>query len=490
MHSKIKKSDIWQNIYARLLLYFAAALVFAYFGGLSFSDDGLRHIAFAAHGDIMHSWADVFPHSLFFKDYDPWWPWHAILRFYLLFFPVESVHIALNASVYFALFTLLDRLLVYEGGLREDYLSIMLVLIIVSLSSSKYINLRPDLLSGLFLIAGLLLRQRYLLLFLLSALYGSSYYLFFLYTGSLALSFLLLGERKAFLSLVAGSVVALGVHLAVGGERFLQTVLYLLSDQSLREGLKVSEGEPLVGFLAGVNYFVLVGVVLSGVFFLAYRFKAYFQKRPLALLLLVMSPLWLAQVRYYYLLKPLFLALFVMEFWRIANFLLARGVGYYLRRFVHILKSLHTNTLLTTALLLYTLFVLGAVNTLKDKSAQLEQFAFYKEKRFENKTILLNALTTDIYFALYLNPTLHFVPSCSIGWFEPNEEMKKLYIQMQKKEGINEVQTAKLAKYVGASYYIHIMHNPRGRLTFEKLEREGIHPVEILHNRTIFKVEK
>ena len=490
MHVKIRKSDIWSSFSIRFLFYLFAALLFAYFGGLSFCDDGLRHIAFAAHSDIMRSWGEVFPHSLFFKEYDPWWAWHGILRFYLHFFSYETVHIAVNSTVYLLLFLLLDRLLVREGKFRENYLTVMLVLMVVSLSSVKYINLRPDLLSGLFLMAGLLLRDRFFWLFALTVLYGSSYYLFFLYTGSLALTYLLIKERRSFAALFLGSMVALLVHLYVGGSYFVKTVFYLLSDQSLREGLGVSEGAPLFGFLANLNYFVLVALLLGGVFYLAYRYNDYFKRRPLALLLLVTSPLWVAQVRYLYLLKPLFLILFLMEFWHLAAFLLSRGVRYYLRRFVHILKTLHRNILLTSVLLIYTAITLGAVNSLKENSHLLKRYAFYKDKSFDNKTILLNTLSSEIYFALYLNPTLHFVPSCSIGWFEQNRSMKDLYIKMQKKEGIDEFQTAKLARYVGASYYIHIMHNPEGRLSFAKLKKAGIVPIAILHDRIIFKIKK
>ena len=486
----IKKYDIWSNFSIRFLFYLFAALLFAYFGGLSFCDDGLRHIAFAAHSDIMRSWGEVFPHSLFFKEYDPWWAWHGVLRFYLHFFSYETVHIAINTSVYLLLFLLLERLLVSEGGLKENYLIIMLVLIIVSLSSAKYINLRPDLLSGLYLIAGLLLRKKLFWLFVLSFLYGSSYYLFFLYTGALALTYLLIGERRSFAAIFLGSVGALFIHLYVGGEYFLKTVLYLLSDQSLREGLEVSEGKPLLGFLGDVNYFVLVALLLGIVFFLAYRYNDYFTKRPLALLLLVTSPLWVAQVRYFYLLKPLFLALGAIEFWSMSRLLLSRSLLYYLRRFIHILKTLHKNNLITTSLLLYTTLTLGIVNTLKDNSKLLHKYAFYKVKRFTDKTILLNALSGEIYFALYLNPTLHFVPSCSIGWFENNAKMKKIYIKMQTASGIDEVQTAKLARYVGASYYIHIMHNPEGRLSFAKLKKAGIVPIAIVHDRIIFKIKK
>jgi len=486
----IRKSDIWNSLYVRLLFYFFAATLFAYFGGLSFSDDGLRHIAFAAHKEIMHSWADVFPHSLFFKEYDPWWPWHGILRFYLSFFSYSTVHIAINTSVYFLLFALIDRLLVREGGFKENYLIVILVLVTVLFSDIKYVNLRPDLLSGLFLMAGLLLRKNFWGLLLLSALYGSSYYLFFLYTGALALTYLLIGERKSFTGIVVGSLVALLVHLYVGGEYFLKTVLYLLEDQSLREDLEVNEGKPLFGFLGGINYFVLVTFLLGLVVLLAYRFSRYFKKRPLALLLLVTSPLWMAQARYYYLLKPLFFLLFVMEFQTLSQLFLSRKVRYFFMRLIHILKNLQKKNILTTLLLLYTAVVLGTVNMGSDNSKTLQQDAFYKQKRFDGKTILLNGLSAEIYFALYLNPTLHFVPSCSIGWFENNKKMKKLYIEMQKESGIDEAQTAKLAHYVGASYYIHIMHNPKSNLSFSKMKKEGLVPVEILHDRVIFKVIK
>jgi len=84
--------------------FYCIIRVYANFANLSAGDDGLRHIAFAAHENIMHSWGQAFPHSLFFKNYDPWFVWDKLIAFFLLLFPYQSVHIAINITVLFTLF--------------------------------------------------------------------------------------------------------------------------------------------------------------------------------------------------------------------------------------------------------------------------------------------------------------------------------------------------------------------------------------------------
>ena len=148
------------NLYQKLIIYFISAYVFAYFADFTMTDDGLRHIAFAAHPNVMNSWAEVFPHSLFMSDYDPWHVWHAIVAFYLQFFSVDTLHVAINTSSLFLLMIFIDLLLTKYSKVNFGTLSIIVVLSIVLLGSSRYINLRPDLLSGLYLMAALLLTKR------------------------------------------------------------------------------------------------------------------------------------------------------------------------------------------------------------------------------------------------------------------------------------------------------------------------------------------
>jgi hypothetical protein len=122
---------------------------------------------------------------------------------------------------------------------------------------------------------------------------------------------------------------------------------------------------------------------------------------------------------------------------------------------------------------------------------EVEEARFFEDKKFNNKTILLNRLHVDVYKGLYVNPTLKFIPSCSIGWFDnSNEEMKDIYIRMIKEKGISEIELKKLIKYVNADIYIHYLNNKKQALNFDKLISLGIEPKMIYHNRIIFKIDK
>ena len=477
------------NLYQKLIIYFISAYVFAYFADFTMGDDGLRHIAFATYPDVMKSWADVFPNSLFMSDYDPWHVWHAILAFYLQFFSVDTLHVAINTSSLFLLMIFIDLLLTKYSKVKFGTLSIIVVLSIVLLGSSRYINLRPDLLSGLYLMAALLLTKRHIALFLITLLYAPSYYLFFLYTGSMGLVYLVLKEHKAFLAVFIASCISLAIHLYIDGQAFVQTVIYLLTDQSLRMGLEVGEGKALFGFLKIFNYYVLVLLLGSIISYIIYKKYDYFKKQPIALLLLITSILWITQVRYFLLLFPLIILYFVIEIKPMIKTIFSRKIIYYIFKFSHITKLASRVPLFYLIAIPYTAFMLGFSIHKEAPRKALENKVYFKNENFNNKRILLNQLSTDIYYGLYLNPSIKFIPSCSIGWFEDNKEMKDIYIRMMKEEGINKDELKQLLDFVEADYYMHMFSTKKQILNMKELEEIGLESLLIIDNKLLFKYE-
>ena len=474
----------------KVLIYFLSAFLFAYFAGFTMGDDGLRHIAFAAHSDVMISWGNVFPHSLFVQSYDPWYTWHKILAFYLKIFSYQQVHIAVNTTVLFVFMMLVESLLERYSNVKLGTLGIIVVLSIVLLSIDRYTNMRPDLLSGLYVMVALILLKRWELLFFLTLLYAPLYYLFFLYTGSIGLMSLVLKNYRSFSAVFSASALGFVLHLYLNGIDFLQTVKYLLTDQTLRKGLNVGEGAPLFEFLSLFNYFILVATMGAIVNYLVYRFYPYFYKKPLALFLLVTSVLWLAQVRYFYLLLPLILLYIFSELQPIVRTIFSRFILYYLTRGWHILKLARNRRIFYLVVIPYTALILAYSTQSNGKklSQELENKRYFKSEKFNNKRILSNTMTTDIYFGLYQNPTIQFIPSCSIGWFEDsNSSMKDIYIQMMKKEGINEKELKSLLDYLKADYYIHTFKSEKQILSFDKLRNIGLQPMLIVDNKIIFK---
>ncbi len=479
------------SIYFKILLYSFAAFIYAYFAGLSLLDDGLRHLAFAKNQDIMLSWGDVFPHSLFLTTYDPWFIWHKILALYLQIFPFESVHIVINTTVLFSLMLLLDALIIKYANIKRTPLTIFIVLTIVLLVSARYISLRPDLLSGLYLLLILLLNKNAMTIFFVTLLYSGSYYLFFLYSGSLALSYLILKEYRTFNALLLGTLFGFIFHLYYGGSDFVRTVSYLLSDQSLREGLGVKEGLPLFGFLTIFNYYALVVTIWSLAALIIYKKYNYFKKQPLALLLLIMSPLWLAQVRYLELLLPLFVLFAFLESNTLLHTFFSRKILYFIYKFIKILKDVAYRKLFFFPALIYIVLMFGYLMKKYDHQEILLQKSYYKDQMFSNKTLLLNTLSNDLYYALYLNPTIKFIPSCSIGWFEDNREMKGLYIKMLSTHNtLSEEELNELMEYTGASYYLHSPSNAKEIFSIVKLEKYHIKPLLIIDNKIIFEKER
>lgn len=477
------------KLYQKLIIYFISAYIFAYFADFSMSDDGLRHIAFAAYPDIMKSWGDVFPHSLFMKDYDPWHIWHYILALYLQFFSYDVLHVAINTSSLFLLMILTDLILTKYSKVKFGTLSIIIVLSIVVLGSSRYINLRPDLLSGLYLMGALLLTKRPIFLFSLTLLYAPSYYLFFLYTGSMGLVYLVLKEHKAFASVFIASCISLAIHLYLDGQAFVQTIIYLLTDQSLRMGLEVAEGKAVFEFLKIFNYYVLVFILGSIIGLIVYKNYNYFKKQPLALLLLITSILWITQVRYFLLLLPLMILYIVIEIKPILKTIFSRPILYYLFKASHTLKLASKQALFYLVAIPYAVVMLGLTIEKDTSKEALENKAYFKNEIFNNKRILLNSLRTDIYVGLYLNPSLEFIPSCSIGWFENNKKMKDIYIRMMKDDGINKDELKQLLDFVEADYYMHIFSSKKQILDIKELNKIGLKSLLIIDNKLLFKYE-
>ena len=477
--------------YIHYAIYFITSLLFACFIDISMIDDGLRHLSFAQNQELMQNWGEVFPFSLF-ASYDPWFMWHKLLSIFIFLFSYENAHIYVNTTSLFLLLVLVDLHL--KKSLKRDYKAFFYIfaISIVYLSSYRYLILRPDLLSGLFVLAALLFKNRFIPIFILTIFYAPFYYLFFLYTGSIGLTYLIQKKFKAFLGVFVASVFSLLFHLFYDQKGYINTVINILNDQNLRMGLEVTEGEPLLSILSNLNYFILLPLFLLGSFYLIYKKYSYFKENPLALFLLLTSILWLNQVRYYALFLPL---IFIYSF----SFILQinqKGVLIGFRKYFVFLKKYllfaSNKKLFYLIALPYTIMLLAYSLSNNSYNEEVEKVkTLFLNKAFNNKTVLMNKLHVDMYKALYYNPKIKFVPSCSIGWFDnTNAKIKDIYIRMQKEDGIKEEELKQLIDYINADIYIHYLANKKQIMSFEKLKEFGIIPKLIYHDKIIFKVNK
>lgn len=484
------KTKIFFPIYIHYAILFISAFAFSYTLDITMRDDGLRHIAFAANNDIMKNWGEVFPYSLF-TAYDPWLAWHKLLELLLVFLPLDMIHIYINT---FSLFILMSLLYVYiTKNVKYDFASFTYVIVftITFLTSYRYVIIRPDLLSGFFVMTALILRNKFLPMFILTLFYGPFYYLFFLYTGSIGLVLMVQKKWRSFAGVFLASLIVGIGFLLHDIEGYFTTVKNILTDQTLRMGLEVGEGQPLFKIFTYIDYIILVPMFLVLSFGLIYYKYNYFKNNTIATFLLITSVLWVNQYRYFQMFLPL-INIFILSIIVNSN---KKRVAYIRRKYFILLKRYFNFSkkapLFYSVAIPYCIGIFAMIFSLYSVNNVLALGEVFKDKKFDNKIVLLNRMNTDIYKGLYFNPTIKFVPSCSIGWFDDrNPTIKDIYIRMQKKEGINEDELLQLIQYVNADIYIHYLRNEKQRLNFKKLEERGIIPEDILENRIIFNIKK
>lgn len=253
------KKDFTFPLYIHIGIYIISSIIFAYYIDISMIDDGLRHISFSVNYETMKNWGEIYPSSLF-STYDPWMNWHNLLKALLIVVPYDKLHILVNFLTLLPLMILLHKYLKLYVKYDFGSLSYVIVFIIVYLSTYRYLMVRPDQLSGLFVFTALLLPNRFIWSFLLTILYGPFYYLFFLYTGSLGLVYMIQKKWSAFGGIFIASIIVLVYHLIQDFQGYTTTVINILTDQRLRVGLEVTEGQPLFNVLTNINYFLLLGV--------------------------------------------------------------------------------------------------------------------------------------------------------------------------------------------------------------------------------------
>lgn len=473
-----------------LLIYLICSLVYSFSLDYSFLDDGLRHISFAKNSEIMISWGNVYPLSLF-SSYDPWFGWHYLLSIILKIIPYEYIHIFVNTIVFFFLMVLIDLYIRKYSKYNFSTLLYIIVFIITMVTSFRYVMLRPDLLSGFYIMSLLLLRNKFRWTFIITLIYIPFYYLFFMYTGSIALVFLIQKKFKAFSGVLIGSIIGLVFHLLYDLNGYLDTVINILTDQRLRMGLAVKEGMPIFDFLVGVNYYILLPIFLGGSFLVILFKYNYFKSNTLSLFLLITSLLWINQHRYFHLFLPLII---VWLFIFIVN-LNKKELLYLIRKYITLGKRYFNYSkdkkLFYMISIPYSILMLSIIFSSQSVNKVIEEGKYFTNKSFNYKTILSNKMEADMFIAHYHNPTLKLIPSCSIGWFKEGDiRMKKLYVKLQNINGtMKEEELKELILYTKTDYYLHYFGTSH-KFNFEKLRILGIIPIEIDSKKVLFKINK
>jgi len=486
----LKKSSFLNKFY--VIIYLISSFLFAYYIDYSMIDDGLRHISFALNQDTMHSWGEVFPNSLF-TSYDPWKRWHEFIRLLNYFIEIKYIHIVINFLSLSILMVLIHKFIKEYIVYKLDSLIYLLVLILTLMTSYRYIMVRPDLISGFYIMILLLSkRDNFLIPFILTLFYGPFYYLFFMYTGSMGLVYMLEKKWRSFFGVFIASVLVLGFFLIENMHGYIDTVLNVLNDQNLREGLNVGEGEPIFSFLSSFDYKLLFCIFFFIVSYLLYKYYSYFKNNRLALFLLITSLLWINQFRYFHLFLPIiyvYLLSIIFNTNKKRFFYKLRKSQVILKKYVSYSKN---KKLFYFIAIPYTIVICTYYFNQNSVDEVITKNQFFKNQIYNNKIIVSNSMNSEMYSALYYNPSIKVIPSCGLGWFNYNNDSKykKLYIKMLDSVGLNEEELKDFLITVKADFYFHYFDKSDMVLNFDKLKKIGLIPIEIRKNKIIFKVLK
>ena len=435
------------KLFVRMFLYFLAATFFSVGLGLNFEDDGLRHLSFANNSDIMLNWGNVYPMSLFesYGTYDPWSFWHAFLKFIIGISSFENAHIVVNLMSIFILLTLVDLILNIEMRRYKNTI-VLITLILMTFISVRYINLRPDLISGFYVMGVYLIfninspHRKSIALLILSLLYIQTYYLFFVYTLAASMFMFMVKDYKNMSVLFLSTVFGFIYYYLNFGEESLVVVKNVLLDEELREGLFVGEGVPIYSVLLLVNMKVIVVVYSILMLSIKFFFQEFLIKHKLFTFVLTLSLLWVSQGRYEELFRPLIYILIISTAINIKKTYVRKIFVKLLKYFTIFHKEFSKSNKNISFVLIFTVFLafefgVNVKNQEEEKQVESKELlAFFKSKEFNNSTIVFNTLGKQNYFSLYANPTIKNIPSCSIGWKDGSSDQKSLYLKLIKRE--------------------------------------------------------
>ncbi len=374
------------------------------------------------------SWGDVFIHSLY-KEYDPWFMWHKLLYLISLISEKQNVHIIVNGFVYGALSSWF--FIVFNRYSQFNKYLIIFFSLFLPIMCLRYFSLRPDILSGLFLLYFMLIKRKSLMV-LISLLYIPFYYVFWFYFGYLGILKLFLKKYKDFIVLFILGLIGLIFHLSYDFNGYIDITKNILNNDYLLQGHSVGESRPFLIPLAiknslGSNFILIFLLILS---YLIYNvFKP--NDRIIELVILFM-PLIFLQLRFFALLYPLILVLILNLLYKFYLLVYEHNLSYAIDYVINLIKeksyfgNINKKWLKIISISFIVLLILFSftdkIISYKKYQHEINNLNFIIENEFKNKRILYTAMDTSLYVSIYKNPTSKYIPSCSLGWIDYKEE--------------------------------------------------------------------
>jgi|GEM_PF-3503302 len=415
-----------------ILGYYISSLM-----GYTMYDDGWRHLAMAFYQDEIGSWGELFIHSLY-KDYDPWFIWHNLIRFLASITSNESVHIIINGFIYASLSSWFY--IVFKRYSQFNLYMILFLSIVLPILNYRYFFLRPDVISGLFLLYFMLIQKRYLII-LISLLYIPFYYVFWFYFGYLGILKLFLKKYKDLILLICLCIIGFIFHLSYNMDGFIDITKNVLNNDVLLQGNSVGESKPMflpleIKNSLGSTFLLITLLAISYLFYIVFKPK----DRVLELLILFM-PLIILQVRFYALLYPLILAYGSILIYKFSTIIYENGLTYAINLVINFIKerSYFGDIPKKYIKLLFVITVCGILSfsfiekiiSYKKYQKDIKNLDFILADEFKNKRILFSSMNTSLYISIYKNPTAKYLPSCSLGWVDyKDEDLKNTYFKL------------------------------------------------------------
>ncbi len=391
----------------------------------------------AFNQDQLKSWGDVFIHSLY-NEYDPWFMWHKLLYTIGLLVSEQYVHVIVNSFVYGALsswfFIVFNRYSEFHKYLII-FFSLFLPIICV-----RYFSLRPDILSGLFLLYFMLIKRKSLII-LISILYIPFYYVFWFYFGYLGILKLFLKKYKDFILLFVLGVIGLIFHLSYDFNGYIDITKNILNNDFLLQGHSVQESRPFLISMEiknslGSNFLLIFLLILSYLIYNVFK-----PKNKIIELIILFMPLIFLQLRFYTLLYPLILVLILNLLHKFYTLIYEHNLNYAISYIINLIKeksyfgNINKKWLKIISISIIILVILlsftNKIISYKKYQKEINNLNFIIEDEFKNKRILYTIMDTSLYVSIYKNPTSKYIPSCSLGWIDyKNQNYKNTYFNL------------------------------------------------------------
>lgn len=423
------------NIYYYIIFLISSAIIVSFIG-ITMPDDGWRHLAMALYPEQIKSWGEVYPHTLY-NDYDPWFMWHNLLSSIHNFVETGYIHIVVNSLIYSFL-----SFWYYLAFNKFTKLSIVFIIIFsvgLPLLTMRYFFLRPDALSGLFILYFLILRNK-ILLTIISCLYAPYYYVFWFHMGYLIYVQSVLKEYKNILILIFAILFGFSFYAYIDFKGFIEISTNVLNNDTLTGKYSVGESNSYLFSTSFVNLIgsskLLVLMIIISLLFI-YVFKP---KTLLTKIFILYFPLMILQFRFLHLLQPIFYLYLISIIYNNYRMIKLKGIIYFINNiklfiqnrtyFGNLTYNGFKTILIITLILFFTLTYLKVKSSSTSLERHFKTMTFLNEKEFRNKKILFSTMSTETYMALFINPTGKYVPSCSLGWVKYDEKDKKTYFNL------------------------------------------------------------